>query len=94
MLKNRKPGNPRTYTCSFCGKQQNQVERLIAGPGNTYICDECVNLCREIIEEEGAIRQPEEVAKGETNPSQVCSSCGTRCPGTYHYCFNCGQKLL
>ena len=37
--------------CSFCGKPQDQVRRLIAGP-NVYICDECIELCREIIEEE------------------------------------------
>ena len=41
-----------TYTCSFCGKNQEQVRRLIAGPGAVYICDECVELCREIIQEE------------------------------------------
>ncbi len=41
------------YHCSFCGKPQDQVRRLIAGPGAVYICDECVELCREIIEEEG-----------------------------------------
>lgn len=37
--------------CSFCGKPQDQVKRLIAGP-NVYICDECIELCQEIIEEE------------------------------------------
>lgn len=37
--------------CSFCGKQQEQVKKLIAGPG-VYICDECIELCNEIIEEE------------------------------------------
>ncbi|MCJ7491003.1 MAG: ATP-dependent Clp protease ATP-binding subunit ClpX [Dehalococcoidia bacterium] len=42
------------YHCSFCGKNQDQVKRLIAGPGAVYICDECVELCREIIEEEVA----------------------------------------
>ncbi|MCH8921230.1 MAG: ATP-dependent Clp protease ATP-binding subunit ClpX [Chloroflexi bacterium] len=41
-----------TYTCSFCGKNQEQVRRLIAGPGAVYICNECVELCREIIQEE------------------------------------------
>ncbi|MCH7576507.1 MAG: ATP-dependent Clp protease ATP-binding subunit ClpX [Chloroflexi bacterium] len=41
-----------TYTCSFCGKNQEQVRRLIAGPGAVYICDECVELCREIIQED------------------------------------------
>ena len=40
------------YHCSFCGKNQDQVRRLIAGPGAVYICDECVDLCREIIDEE------------------------------------------
>src|ERR671934_1962241 len=42
------------YHCSFCGKSQDQVRRLIAGPGAVYICDECVDLCREIIDEESA----------------------------------------
>jgi len=37
--------------CSFCGKDQHQVERLIAGPA-VYICDECVELCAEILAEE------------------------------------------
>lgn len=37
--------------CSFCGKTQEQVRRLVAGP-NVYICDECIDLCQEIIEEE------------------------------------------
>lgn len=41
----------RQLRCSFCGKTQEQVRRLIAGP-NVYICDECVALCQEIIEEE------------------------------------------
>ena len=40
------------YHCSFCGKSRDQVRRLIAGPGSVYICDECIELCREIIEEE------------------------------------------
>lgn len=38
--------------CSFCGKTQEQVRKLIAGPGGAYICDECVDICAEIIEEE------------------------------------------
>jgi ATP-dependent Clp protease ATP-binding subunit ClpX len=47
-----------TYRCSFCGKSQDQVQRLIAGPGGVYICDECVDLCREIIEEEQSTVKP------------------------------------
>src|SRR5881396_1439891 len=36
--------------CSFCGKSQNQVKKLVAGPG-VFICDECVQLCNEVINE-------------------------------------------
>ena len=36
--------------CSFCGKTQDQVRKIVAGP-DVYICDECIHLCNEIIEE-------------------------------------------
>jgi ATP-dependent Clp protease ATP-binding subunit ClpX len=42
------------HVCSFCGKAQAQVNRLIAGPGGVFICDECVRLCQQIITEEAA----------------------------------------
>ena len=48
--------------CSFCGKSQKQVKKLIAGPG-VYICDECIELCNEIIEEE--LAETEEVSFAE-----------------------------
>ncbi|CAN5200251.1 MAG: ATP-dependent Clp protease ATP-binding subunit ClpX [Nocardioides sp.] len=48
--------------CSFCGKSQKQVKKLIAGPG-VYICDECIDLCNEIIEEE--LAEGSEVGLGE-----------------------------
>ena len=38
--------------CSFCNKPQDQVRKMIAGPAGVYICDECVGLCSNIIEEE------------------------------------------
>ena len=38
--------------CSFCNKPQSQVRKLIAGPGGVYICDECIDVCAEIMEEE------------------------------------------
>ncbi len=47
-------GSRMQYHCSFCGKSQDEVQRLIAGPGAVYICDECVSLCQEIITEEQA----------------------------------------
>lgn len=48
--------------CSFCGKSQKQVQQLIAGPG-VYICDECVELCNEIIRERMSEQQPEAIAE-------------------------------
>jgi len=54
-----------TYRCSFCGKSQDQVQRLIAGPGGVYICDECIDLCREIIEEEQATVTKHRVPTGK-----------------------------
>ena len=44
--------------CSFCGKNQNEVRRLIAGP-SVYICDECVDLCNDIISEEAQTNESE-----------------------------------
>jgi ATP-dependent Clp protease ATP-binding subunit ClpX len=43
-------GNERA--CSFCGKSADMARRLIAGPDNVYICDECVDVCRKILVEE------------------------------------------
>ncbi len=48
--------------CSFCGKSQDQVRRLIAGP-NVYICNECVDLCKEIIDEETDFLEESELKK-------------------------------
>ena len=55
------------YRCSFCGKSQEQVRKLIAGQG-VYICDECINLCQEIIEEE-LLEQPRQKPAAEKLPS-------------------------
>ena len=52
--------------CSFCGKSQDQVRKLIAGPG-VYICDECIDLCNEILDEELLEAQ----AKSNPNAPQV-----------------------
>src|SRR5216117_1887309 len=57
-----------TYRCSFCGKSQDQVQRLIAGPGGVYICDECIDLCREIIEEEQATMSRPRLQTGKIPP--------------------------
>jgi ATP-dependent Clp protease ATP-binding subunit ClpX len=59
------------YRCSFCGKSQEQVRKLIAGQG-VYICDECINLCQEIIEEE-MLEQPKARPQAAKlpNPRQI-----------------------
>src|SRR5687767_253028 len=54
------------YRCSFCGKSQEQVRKLIAGQG-VYICDECINLCQEIIEEE-MLETPRAGGKAQAAP--------------------------
>ena len=43
--------NDDLFRCSFCGKTQDQVHKLIAGPNGAYICDECVDVCSEIIDD-------------------------------------------
>ncbi len=56
--------------CSFCGKSQKQVKKLIAGPG-VYICDECIDLCNEIIEEE--LADTSEVSFDDVpKPAEIC----------------------
>lgn len=56
--------------CSFCGKTQDQVRKLVAGPG-VYICDECIELCTEIVEEE--LGSEEEVEfKDVPKPKEIC----------------------
>ena len=47
-------------SCSFCSKPQEEVRKLIAGPGAVSICDECVELCSDIIEEDPAEERPSE----------------------------------
>lgn len=42
------------YRCSFCGNRHDEVRRVIAGPGGVYICDECIDLCQEILDEKRA----------------------------------------
>ncbi len=60
--------------CSFCGKQQDEVRRIIAGP-NVYICDECVDLCSEIIEQECAAEE----GRGEAPPPSRSLATSTAC---------------
>ncbi|WP_066119033.1 ATP-dependent protease ATP-binding subunit ClpX [Geminocystis sp. NIES-3709] len=70
--------------CSFCGKSQEQVRKLIAGPG-VYICDECVELCNEILEEElmPVNRHSSNKPKANNRPSGKGGS-NTRKPLSFH----------
>jgi hypothetical protein len=68
-----KPGIDGRLYCSFCGKSQDEVQKLIAGP-TVFICDECTDLCKHIIEEErGAPKEPVAALLAETDvpPSRL-----------------------
>jgi len=63
---NKRRSNPADLSCSFCGKSQSEVQRLIAGP-EVYICDECVGLCNDIMAQETV---SEELVDGRLLPPQ------------------------
>ena len=64
------PESAELLKCSFCGKSQKQVRKLIAGPG-VYICDECIELCNEIIEEEVLAAPSSENSEQLPTPSAI-----------------------
>lgn len=66
----RQMDGPEHLKCSFCGKGQRQVRKLIAGPG-VYICDECIELCNEIVEEELAEEQADFTSEELPTPSEI-----------------------
>ena len=63
--------NKNTLYCSFCGKSQHEVRKLIAGP-TVFICDECVELCMDIIKEESKSQIPK-TEEGVPTPKEICS---------------------
>ena len=65
----------RRYTrCSFCGKGQDQVRKLVAGPG-VYICDQCIDLCQEVLEEDSRTATSKKTKTGFIpNPKTIMSS--------------------
>ncbi len=65
----------RRYTrCSFCGKGQDQVRKLVAGPG-VYICDQCIDLCQEVLEEDSRTATSKKTKTGFIpNPKTICAS--------------------
>ncbi len=70
MAKKNKDGEGGILFCSFCGKTQNEVKKLVAGP-SAYICDECIELCRCIIQEETEIAGIEEGKKRIPEPRDI-----------------------
>ncbi|MDN5873035.1 MAG: ATP-dependent Clp protease ATP-binding subunit ClpX [Sinobacteraceae bacterium] len=67
MTENARSGGGRVLYCSFCGKSEHEVRKLIAGP-SVYICDECVDLCNDILREE---IQAKPQAKGLPKPQEI-----------------------
>ncbi|TAG80657.1 MAG: ATP-dependent Clp protease ATP-binding subunit ClpX [Burkholderiales bacterium] len=63
-----KTGNDKLLYCSFCGKSQHEVRKLIAGP-SVFICDECIDLCNDIIKEEAATDRSGKTSSGRSLPT-------------------------
>ncbi len=70
MTRSRSTGRG-AYICSFCGRGQDEVQRLIAGPGTVFICDECVALCSAIIAEEAEQQMAAPRRKAPTGPARL-----------------------
>lgn len=67
-----KVGGEKLLYCSFCGKSQHEVRKLIAGP-SVFICDECIDLCNDIIREEATTETGQKAAKSDLpSPHEIC----------------------
>ncbi|MBU3725716.1 MAG: ATP-dependent Clp protease ATP-binding subunit ClpX, partial [Burkholderiaceae bacterium] len=67
----KKGSSEKLLYCSFCGKSQHEVKKLIAGP-SVFICDECIDLCNDIIRDEQAA-EPESAKDGLPTPQEIAS---------------------
>ena len=71
MAEKKGSSTEKTLYCSFCGKSQHEVKKLIAGP-SVFICDECIDLCNEIIRDELPAVADGREARGELpTPSEI-----------------------
>ena len=71
-MSEKKTGGEKLLYCSFCGKSQHEVKKLIAGP-SVFICDECIDLCNDIIRDEIVNDQGAKGTKGELpTPREIC----------------------
>ena len=74
MAEKKTTANDKTLYCSFCGKSQHEVKKLIAGP-SVFVCDECIELCNEIIRDELPAAKDARDGKGELpTPSEIKSN--------------------
>jgi len=62
---------PDIQVCSFCKRTQEEVNRLIAGPDQVFICDECVDLCRDILEEDVPVPAAEFNVSRSLSPKEI-----------------------
>src|SRR6266852_127338 len=70
---NEREDRRRHTRCSFCGKDQSQVRKLVAGPG-VYICDQCISLCREVLEDDTKTSSQKRTKGGLIpNPKIICA---------------------
>src|SRR5574342_1313377 len=81
-------GGSKVLRCSFCSKTQNEVRKLIAGP-KVHICEECVDLCIDILKEEIGKKPQNCLLCGTTKEMQEM----TRIPGRGHICGNCLDEI-
>ncbi|WP_430434903.1 ATP-dependent Clp protease ATP-binding subunit ClpX [Methyloversatilis sp.] len=71
-MTDKKSGSEKLLYCSFCGKSQHEVKKLIAGP-SVFICDECIDLCNDIIRDEISSEQAGKSARGDLpSPREIC----------------------
>ncbi len=71
MAEKKGSSSEKTLYCSFCGKSQHEVKKLIAGP-SVFVCDECIDLCNEIIRDElPSTTQPQDVKRDLPTPAEI-----------------------
>jgi ATP-dependent Clp protease ATP-binding subunit ClpX len=74
-MSEKKSGGEKQLYCSFCGKSQHEVKKLIAGP-SVFICDECIDLCNDIIRDETASEQGGKAAGDLPTPKEIATILG------------------
>ena len=71
FMSEKKSADEKVLHCSFCNKSQHEVKKLIAGPASVFICDECIDLCTDIIRDEAAGATPDGERKELPTPQEI-----------------------